>query len=72
MQSTACMCPSHVGARLARYNKKQRNSNMLLLYPLLLCMHAGPKGLAASSWSADIGVDRSYHSLGVYYYGGGP
>ena len=23
---------------------------------VLLCMHAGPKGLAASSWSADIGV----------------
>ena len=41
-------------------------------YLLLLCMHAGPKGLAASSWSADIGVGRPYHSLGVYYYGGAP
>ena len=41
-------------------------------YLLFLCMYAGSKGLAASSWSADIGVGRPYHSLGVYYYGGAP
>ena len=41
-------------------------------YLLLLCMHAGPKGLAPGSWSADIGVGRPYHSLGLYYYRGAP
>ena len=35
-------------------------------------MHADPKGLAASSWSADIGVGRPHNSPGVYYYGGAP
>ena len=34
-------------------------------------MHAGPKGLAASSWSADIGVGRPYHSPGLHHCGGG-
>ena len=34
-------------------------------------MHAGSKGLAPSSWSADVGVDRHYNSLGLHHCGGG-
>ena len=36
---------------------------------LFLCMHTGPKGLASSSWSADIGVSRHYNSPGLYHSG---
>ena len=43
----------------------------LLFIFVLLCMHAGPKGLEASSWSADIGVDRPDHSPGLHSSGGG-
>ena len=38
---------------------------------VLLRMHAGPKRLAASSWSADIGVGTPYHSPGLHHCGGG-
>ena len=36
-----------------------------------LLLHAGPKGLAASSWSADIGVGGHYNSPGLYNSGRG-
>ena len=36
------------------------------------CMPTASEGLAPSSWSADIGVDRPYTSSGLYYYGEAP
>ena len=37
---------------------------------ILLCMHAGPKRLEASSWSADIGIGGPYNSPGLHHCGG--
>ena len=34
-------------------------------------MYAGPKGLASSSWSADIGIGRHYNSPALYHSGRG-
>ena len=41
------------------------------LYFLLLCIHAGLKGLASSSWSADIGVGRPSNSPSLHVCGSG-
>ena len=45
-------------------------AKLFFFVPCTLCMYAGPKGPALSSWSADIGVGRPYHSPGLHSSGG--